>query len=142
MVRGRVRALTGVAMALSILGMTMSSVGHAGEPQATRSVVKNMRDIEPNSVRFAAIQGASERPIVVLLGGSKDIWPKIRDATRDAEAQGYPVRAIIIGPADADPSLEIYARNHHVTNPINPYTITRAELTELLRDVSREYYPR
>lgn len=109
---------------------------------AARYVVKNLRDIEPNSVRFAAIQGSRPSPTVVLFGGSKSIWPKIKGAVEQSEANGYPVRAILIGPDNAPPALEIYATGHHVTNPINPYVISQAELVKLLRDVSREYYRR
>lgn len=119
--------------------------GLAEQPQAKPTghfVVKNLRDIGANSVRFAAIQGATYSPTVVLLGGNKGIWPKIRNAVRDAESRGFPVRAILIGPTDAPPALEVYALGHHVTHPINPYEITQAELADLLRDVSREYYPK
>lgn len=142
MVRGRVRTLTGVAMALAIMGATMSSAGRAGERQPAHFVVKDSRNIGPNSVRFAAAQGTQEMPNIVLLGGDANVWPRIRSAVQEAEIGGYPVRAILVGPPSASPALEIYAHGHHVTNPIDPYRITKAELVQLLRDIHREYYPR
>ena len=103
-------------------------------------VVKDMRNIGPNSVRFAAAQISGDSQAVVLLGGSKTIWPKISDGVQQAEAKGCPVVAILVGPADEAPALEIYAKAHHVTNPINPVTLTQSDLTKLICDVNREYY--
>lgn len=127
---------------MALLSINPALAQQSNDVPAAHFVVKNLRNVGPNSVRFAAIQGTKYSPTVVLLGGNRDIWPKIRDGVRDAEAQGFPVRAILIGPADAPPALEIYANGHHVTKPIDPYRITQAELTTLLRDVSREYYPK
>lgn len=109
---------------------------------AKHFVVKDSRNIGPNSVRFAAAQGTQERPNIVLLGGNEAVWPKIRGAVQQSERDGYPVRAILVGPPSAPPALEIYAHGHHVTNPINPYQITQSELVRLIRDIHREHYPR
>jgi|GEM_PF-3527734 len=109
---------------------------------AVHLVVKDSRDIEPNSVRFAAAQGTEAYPNIALLGVNQSVWPKIRSAALQSEANGFPVRAIIVGPPSAMPALEVYAKGHHVTRPIDPNTITQAELVALIRDIHREYYSR
>ncbi len=105
-----------------------------------RIPLSDARNIGENSVRFSAAQFTDEAPTVVLFGGNETNWPKIRTALRQAVFEGYPIKAIFLGPVDAQPSLEIYAKGHHVTNPINPDMITETELTKLVRDVIREYY--
>ncbi|QIG79454.1 hypothetical protein [Stakelama tenebrarum] len=114
----------------------------AQDSEALQFVVKDVRGAGANSVRFAAAQGTQERPNLVLLGGNPEVWPTIRQAVIQSERNGYPVRAILVGPMDAAPSLEIYAKGHHVTNPIDPFEITQAELVTLIRDIHREYYER
>lgn len=115
---------------------------HPASPADVRIPLSDAREIEPNSVRFSAAQFTKEAPTIVLFGGNKTNWPKIRAALRQAVFEGYAVKAIFLGPVDAPPSLEIYAKGHHVTNPIDPNEITQAELTKLVRDVVQEYYRR
>lgn len=112
----------------------------AGSPAEARIPVSDARNIGANSVRFSAAQFTDEAPTVVLFGGDKGNWPKIRSALRLAVFEGYSIRAIFVGPADEPPALEVYAKGHHVTNPIDPNEISEAELAELIRDVVREYY--
>jgi hypothetical protein len=65
---------------------------------------------------------------------------KIRDAAGEAQLLGCPVRAIVVGPADAPPSLEIYALGIKVTKPINPYEVKQATLRRLICDIHKEFY--
>lgn len=111
-------------------------------PSDIRIPVSDARNVGPKSVRFAAALATTDSPAIVLLGGNKKVWPKIVAAAQQATFDGYPVAGIFVGPPDAKPALEIYATAHHVTYPIDPNTISQAELAKLLRDVSREYYPR
>jgi hypothetical protein len=104
--------------------------------------LSDARNIGPNSVRFSAAQFTDRSPTIVLFGATTASWHKVRAAAQQAVFEGYPVRMIFIGPTDAPRALEVYARGHHVTNPIDPETISEAEITRVLRDVSREYYPR
>ncbi|QIG79944.1 hypothetical protein [Stakelama tenebrarum] len=127
-------------MMLAVPNEAAAQTAHPQSAADIRVPVSEARDIEPNSVRFSAAQFTEDAPTVVLLGGNRTNWPKIRDALRQAVFEGYAVRAIFIGPVDAPPSLEIYAKGHHVTRPIDPNEISGPELTELVRDVVREYY--
>ncbi|MCF8467275.1 MAG: hypothetical protein K9G33_07715 [Sneathiella sp.] len=140
-----------VCAGIALVFMSVSHVAAQGQkttearpssPSDVRIPLSDARDIEPNSVRFSAAQFTKEAPTVVLFGGNKTNWPKIRAALRQAVFEGYTVKAIFLGPANAPPSLEIYAKGHHVTNRINPNEITEGELTKLVRDVVREYYER
>lgn len=129
------------ALIVALISIALSSVGVAAKaPPTSHFVVKDSRDIEENSVRFAAAQIGADHQAVVLLGGDKAVWPKIKGGVEDAEAKGCRVVAILVGPVNARPALEIYAKGVYVTNPINPYTITQAALTNLICDVDRKYY--
>lgn len=107
---------------------------------APRFVVKDMRTIEPNSVRFAAAQGTGEMPNVALFGGTPEVWQKVKGAVTQSEAQGYPVRAVFIGPPSAAPGLEIFAKGLLVSKPISPAAISQERLIALLRDIHHEFY--
>ena len=104
--------------------------------------LSDARNIEPNSVRFSAAQFTRESLTVVLFGASDASWEKLKTAVQRSIFAGYPVRMVFIGPSNEPRAIEVYAKGHHVTNPIDPETISVTELTALLRDVSREYYPR
>jgi hypothetical protein len=118
-------------------------IGSVSAPTPARAdgfVVKDMRNKEPGAARFTAWNDTMNSQAIVLLGGNKAVWPKIRDAARQAQDMGCPVRAIVVGPADAPPSLEIYALNIHVTKPINPYDIDQGTLKRLICGIHKEYY--
>lgn len=104
--------------------------------------LRDARDAGPNSVRFAAAQFTQTAPSIALLGVQRESWPRIRDAIQEAKANGYPVSLIVMGPTDASPALEIYAKGTLVTRPIDPNEITGPRLTTLIRDVHREMYPK
>ena len=108
--------------------------------KASKFVVKDMRNVGPSSVRFIAAQGTEDLPNLLLVGGSKEIWPKVREAVLESEAMGYPVRAILVGPQGESPALEIYAKGWKVTNPINPNEINQNILVQLIQNVHHEYY--
>ena len=131
-----------VRVALAALALTGMAMPAAGQVQQGHFVVKDARNIEADAVRFAASQGTEAMPNIVLLGGGKDVWPKIRGAVAEAEAAGYPVRAILVGPTNETPALEIYAKGWKVTHPINPNEVRSAVLVRLIREVHREYYER
>lgn len=136
------RILSILITALITAGVASSAEAQQSRPASPSDIripVSDARNIEPNSVRFAAIQAATDRPVIVLLGGNKQVWGKIVAATQQAAFEGCPVWGIFVGPASAPPALEIYAKSHHVTNPINPFTISQTELTRLIRDVCRKY---
>ena len=102
--------------------------------------LSDARNIGANSVRFSAAQFTRTAPAVVIFGVTPANWPKLKSAIQQAVFEGYKVEAVFIGPAGTTPAIEIYAKGHHVTNPINADTISGAELTQLIRDVWREYY--
>lgn len=102
--------------------------------------LSDARKIEPDSVRFSATQFTRTAPTVVIFGVSKANWPLLRAAIQQAVFEGYPVDSIFIGPQNAAPSLEIYAKGVKVTNPINPNAISAPELTRLIGAIVREYY--
>lgn len=111
-------------------------------PSEVNIPLSDARKIGPNSVRFSAAQFTDDSPVVVLFGATEQSWSMVRTAVQQSVFDGYPVRMVFIGPTSEPPSIEIYAKGHHVTNPINPNLISAAGLTKLLRDVSREYYRR
>ncbi|MEQ6335441.1 hypothetical protein [Sphingobium sp. MK2] len=104
--------------------------------------VSDAQKIGANSVRFSAAQMSRTAPVVVLFGASTPSWHKARAGLRQAVSQGYKISGVIMGPVDQPASMEIYAKGHHVTNPINLNEISQAEITRLVRDVCREYYAR
>jgi hypothetical protein len=124
----------------ALLGLALiATAATAQTPQ--KFVVKDVRDIEPNSVRFAAGQISDKSQAVVIFGGTKESWPTIKSAVQKAEQQGCPVVAILVGPVNLPPALEIYALAHDVTvDGINPNTISQAALTKLICDIYKEYY--
>lgn len=128
----------GIAPALA----QTSAQARITSPSQVSVPLSDARNIEPNSVRFSAAQFTNDSPTVVLFGMNRRSWPKIRAAIQQAVFEGYPVSGVFMGPTSEAPALEIYAKGHHVTNPINPDQISQADLTKLLRDVSREYYRR
>lgn len=105
--------------------------------------LSDARNIGPNSVRFSAAQFTKNAPVIVIFGVTKANWPKLNAAIQQAVFEGYPVDSIFIGPQDAPPALEIYAKGHHVTTEgISPDRITGPMLTTLIKDVHRRYYGR
>lgn len=127
--------------AVTVRGFSATMPSPAAYAQGSGGfVVKDARNIGVNSVRFAAAQGTERAPNIVLLGGNEAVWPKIRGAVVQAEKEGFPVRAILVGPPSAPPAFEIYAKGQHVTRPINPYAISQADLVKLIRDVHRQHY--
>jgi hypothetical protein len=109
-------------------------------PAEVRIPLSDARKIGANSVRFSAAQFTDDAPTVVLFGASTPVWHKVRSALRQAVFEGNPIAGIFMGPVNEAPSLEIYAKGHHVTRPIDPRAITESDLTALVRDVTREYY--
>ncbi|MEJ7925997.1 hypothetical protein WG908_04405 [Sphingobium sp. AN641] len=114
----------------------------AASTDSIRIPLSDARNVGANSVRFSARQFSSEAPSVALFGATTATWHKARAALRQAAAEGHPVKGVFMGPTTETPSLEIYAKGSHVTNPIDPNVISQAEITTLLRDIYREYYPR
>ncbi len=119
-----------------------TSSGPIAAKNVTKStfVVKDSRNIGANPVRVAAAQGTKNKPNIALFGGNPKIWPKIRNAVIEAEAMGYPVRAILVGPASEKPSLEIYANGQHVTRSIDPNRISKQALVTLIKDIHKRFY--
>lgn len=91
-------------------------------------------------MRVAAAQGTTQKPNIALFGGNPKIWPKIREAVIEAEAAGYPIRAILVGPVGEKPSLEIYANGQHVTRSIDPNKISKTALVALIKDIHKRFY--
>jgi hypothetical protein len=108
-------------------------------PSQIKFPVSDARNIGPNSVRFSAAQFTTTAPTVVMFGANKQSWAKVNAAVQQAIFDGYPVDGLFVGPTNEPASLEIYAKGHHVTNPINLNTISQADITKLIRDVWREY---
>lgn len=133
--RGVLTGIAALAVAPAVAHAQVTPVSQINIPMS------DARAIGPNSVRFVAAQETGKAPSVALFGVKKECWPTIRTGLQQAVADGFPIRAVFMGPIDAPPSMEIYAKGHHVTNPINPNTITQSDLTKLIRDVYREYYP-
>lgn len=104
--------------------------------------VSDARKIGANSVRFSAAQMSRTAPVVVLFGATTPNWHKARAGLRQAVSQGYKISGVIMGPVNQPASMEIYAKGHHVTKPVDLNEISQAEITRLVRDVSREYYAR
>lgn len=128
----------GVASALA----QTSAQARITSPSQVRVPLSDARNIGPNSVRFSAAQFTDNAPTVVIFGLTGRNWPRLNAAIQQAVFEGYKVEGIFIGPANEPASLEIYAKGHHVTRPINPNEITQSDLTKLIRDVVREYYRR
>lgn len=101
---------------------------------------RDARDAGANSVRFSAAQFTGNAPTVALFGTTKATWGKVKSALQQSAFDGYPVAGVILGPSDAPPALEVYAKGIYVTNPINLETISQAQITKLIEDVWREYY--
>ena len=137
MARNISRALFCALLAASTPAIAQQQVN---EVRVANFVVKDMRNVGPSSVRFIAAQGTEDLPNLLLVGGSKEIWPKVREAVLESEAMGYPVRAILVGPQGESPALEIYAKGWKVTNPINPNEINQNILVQLIQNVHHEYY--
>ncbi len=135
---------TGIALFLAPVSVAAeSSQSAAARPASVSEIsipLSDARNIGANSVRFSAAQFTREAPTVVLFGADTESWHRIRSGLRQAVAEGYPVAGIFIGPIDESPTMEVYAKGHHVTNPIDPRTISEAEVTKLIRDVVMEYY--
>lgn len=104
--------------------------------------LSDARNIGPNSVRFAAAQHTKDAPTIVIFGVSKANWPKLNAAMQQAVFDGYPIKAIFIGPQNAPPALEIYAKGVNVVRYIDPNTISGPELTRLIRRVHQQHYGR
>ena len=102
--------------------------------------IRDLRNIEPKAVRFIAAQGTERMPNMALFGGGPDVWPKIKGAAEQAAARGFPVRAILVGPVNVTPALEIYAKGQLVTQPIDPRAILQERLVLLLRNTKRDFY--
>jgi hypothetical protein len=143
---GRAAVALPAAAALALMPMPASDAfaqqaQHVAAATNGNFPLSDARNIGPSSVRFSAAQGTAERPNIALFGVAKDRWPVIRDAIKQSVTDGYPVRVVFMGPMDAPPSLEIYAKGTLVTRPIDPNTITPAALTNLIHSVNREMYP-
>ena len=127
------------ALVLSVPSMAFGQ-SHAASASDVDIPLSDARNIGPNSVRFSAAQFTDKAPTIVIFGMTKESWPRLRAAIQQAVFEGYAVNSIFIGPGGAPPTLEIYAKGHHVTNPIDPNTIAGPKLTQLIKDVVREYY--
>ncbi|MCP1469870.1 hypothetical protein J3E64_001552 [Sphingobium sp. OAS761] len=146
----KLKEILGSAVAVGMM-LTPLAAADAQQPNAqpvavsTTNVNFPMRDARnagENSVRFATAQVTKAAPAIALLGVQRESWPRIRGAIQQAIADGYPVGIVVMGPTDAEPALEIYAKGVLVTNPINPNTYPPEKLTQLIRDVNAEMYPR
>lgn len=140
-----------VQVALGALGAVAAlTVGTSNTVAQTRPAsaseinipLRDARNAGPNSVRFAAAQFTKDAPTILIFGVTKANWPKLRAAMQQAVFQGYPIEGVLIGPDDAGPALEIYAKGVNVTRPINPNTISGPELTRLIRQIHQQHYGR
>ena len=129
-----------LAISAIISSTCAATYAQAVHAQQASIPVSDARDVGPNSVRFAAAQFSNEAPTIVLLGLRSERWPVVRGAIQDAADKGARVDGIHVGPIDAEPALEIYAKGQLVTRPINPNTIGSIALTRLIQDIIREFY--
>lgn len=139
------RALFCALLAASAPAMAQQQQAAATRPASpadTHIPLSDARKIGANSVRFSAAQFTRESLTVVLFGATDASWKKLKAATQQAVYEGYPIRMVFIGPVKEARSIEVYAKGHHVTNPIDPETVSKAELVKLFKDVTQEYYRR
>ena len=137
----------GLALGVALVAALVPAQGSAQtrpagvtSPSQINIPVSDARNIGPNSVRFSAAQFTTTAPTVVIFGSNKQSWAKVKNALQQSAFDGYPVDGIFIGPTTEAPSMEVYAKGHYVTNPINLDTISQSEITKLIRDVWKEYY--
>lgn len=137
--------LTGAAaLALAPVAFTTSAQAQSQPASASRVTVplSDARAIGPNSVRFAAAQGTERQPNIALFGVKKENWPTIRAGIEQSAANGFGPRMVFMGPMDAAPSMEIYAKGGLVDRtPVNPNTLTQARVAGLIRDAYAIAYP-
>lgn len=139
------RTFTAIGILVLTVMPSQLLVAQQAQPAAAAAAdfaVSDARKIGSSSVRFSAAQMSRAAPVVVLFGATTPNWHKARAGLRQAVSQGYKISGVIMGPVNQPASMEIYAKGHHVTKPINLNEISQAEITRLVRDVSREYYAR
>lgn len=132
-----------IAVIASAFILSPQIAAQSKTPQSVDEVkvpISDVRHIGSATVRAAATQFTKDAPTIALFGMEAERWPVIRLAIQQAAYEGYKVDGIHIGSTDAPPSLEIYAKGLHVTRPINPNSISASVLTQLIRDVVKEFY--
>ncbi len=153
MAPGVSRIVRSLLAALALAGMAMPVVGQA---QDGHFVVKDMRGSDEATVTIMATKGVDDLPVIALYGANRDVFAKVQRAALEAERLGYGIKAILLGPTNLKPSLEIYASMKvlgkpdrelgafanawNVAQPIDPRTIKQAVLVQLIKEVHREYY--
>lgn len=123
-----------------VVASLLASLGKPSFATEPSFGIRDLRDIEPKAVRFIAAQGTERMPNIALFGGGPDVWPKIKGAAEQATAQGFPIRAILVGPVNVTPALEVYAKGQLVTQPIDPRAIAQDRIVLLLRNTKRDFY--
>ncbi|HKX79699.1 MAG TPA: hypothetical protein VJM34_14365 [Novosphingobium sp.] len=141
-VLGSVAAVSLVMTPLSAADAQSAHTQNVAAVSEVKIPFKDARSAGAGSVRFAAAQYTQAAPTIVLLGMSNEKWPAVRQAIRQAVADGYRVEGVFMGPTNAAPALEIYAKGTLVTNPIDPNTVAPERLTQVIREVSTRMYPR
>ncbi|MGB3928265.1 MAG: hypothetical protein WBL20_04815 [Sphingobium sp.] len=139
------RTFTAIGIVAVTVMPSQLLVAQQAQPVAASNIeipLSDARKIGASSVRFSAAQLSKEAHTVVLFGATTPSWHKARAGMQQAVAQGYRISCVFMGPTGGRASMEIYAKGHHVTKPIDLNEISQADITRLVRDVWREYYAR
>ena len=79
-----------------------------------------MIDARTNSVgavNFAAVAQSDDSIIVVFYGKDRNLFNDAKEATREAIAEGLPVRGMVFGPPIDESYVEVYANNLLISAP-------------------------
>lgn len=146
-ISGKVFAgVTALGLVISPMASTPAYAQQARPAAATATSqidfpFSDARNVAPDMVRIVARKETEQHPTLVLFGVRREAWPELRSAIQQSSADGYPLRAVFMGPTDAPPSLEIYSKGTLVTKPtepINPNTFSRDDLVKLIKDVYKD----
>ena len=135
----------GVTAAAMIAAAPMAANAQQAQPIAVSQInvpMSDARNIDERMVRVGAAQETDRAINIALFGVEREAWPRLRGAIQQGVANGCPVRAVFMGPTNAEPALEIFAKGGLMTNPINPNTVDPRVLTNLMCDISQEQFPR
>lgn len=103
----------GVTAAAMVMAPMQAANAQQAQPVAVSQInvpMSDARNIGERSVRVVAAQETDRAMNIALFGVERDAWPRLRGAIQQGVANGCAVRAVFMGPTDAEPALEIYAK--------------------------------
>ncbi len=149
MIRRKILGCAVIAALSGLVGFSLPALGAGGKDQASRPAslsevkvpMRDVRDISPRYLIVAAAEESNDAILVIFYGQNREAFYAVRETTREAIFEGYPVKGMYI--AKGESAVQIYADGQLFSTHPNPGpNIGPATKTEIVAAFENVVKPR